>query len=72
MPALQGARIQRDRAIILVAYSHGLRAMKKAAFLRFSQGAMRGEVAVWVVGAGWDERNLRLLALFRCRSNTQN
>ncbi len=33
--------------------------MKKSAFLRFSQGAMRGEVAVWIVGVDGDRYNIQ-------------
>ncbi len=33
--------------------------MKKAAFLRFSQGAMRGEVAIWFVGDDRDRYKIQ-------------
>ncbi len=33
--------------------------MKKAAFLRFSQGAMHGEVFVWVVGTDGDRYKIQ-------------
>ncbi len=33
--------------------------MKKAAFLRFSQGAMRGKVAIWIVGDDGDRYKIQ-------------
>ena len=33
--------------------------MKRAAFLRFSQGAMHGEVAIWIVGDDGDRYKIQ-------------